>query len=138
MIYAAIAASRGNEHARSLDYAAAAREAHRVPTIDAAATAATVRALLALGRIADATALSARLEPFATSPVRLAEFDEIVRLAWAELKAATGEPSEGRAAVESAAAVIAERAATISDPLGRNQYLARPHLVAATQALAAR
>ncbi len=137
LIYAAIAAAKAGEHALAIEYAGAARTAHSAPVIAAAAAAAMVRSALVLGKRDEATALAHTLEPHATVSERLSEFDELVRLAWAEVAAAQGaDTTEAVRAADAAKAAIAARAATLADPLRRNEYLARPHLVVATLALA--
>jgi Protein kinase domain/AAA ATPase domain len=138
LVYAALAAARAAEHASAVELAAAARTAHAAPIIAAAAAAAAVRSLLALGRHADAEGLAPQLAAHAAAQERTPEFDELVRLAWAELAAAGDDPETAARAAQQAEAAVMARADTLTDPLRRNGYLARPHLVVATLALAAK
>jgi hypothetical protein len=131
-VYAALAAARAGAHTLALAHATAARATHATPVITAAATAIEVRARLALGQLAEARALEAALAPHATATSRFVEFDEVIRLAWCELAIARGDDALTRAACTAAASLIRERALTLADPLRRNEYLVRPHLIART------
>ena len=135
-IYAAIAASRAGQHDLAVAYGAAARATHDAPAVALASAAAEARGWLGLGEVERARALAPALAAHATAPF-LPEFDELVRLAWAEVAAAT-DATVGARAIASAAAAVACRAATLADPLRRNEYLARPHLLAQIAARAAR
>jgi hypothetical protein len=137
-VWAAIAAGRAERPARAIERAMAARETHAAPIIALAATAAEVRSLLAMGRIVEATELGHALADHAGGHERLPEWDELVRLAWAELAVARGDDAAAVEACSRARAKIRERAQTLADPLRRNEYLARPHLVARTLSLAER
>jgi len=137
LVYAALAAQRASafEDARLL--ARRAREAHTAPAVAIPAAAAECRALLALGRHDEASALRALVEP----PVRdgaedaakeeepLVEHDELVGLARAELALARGSEATAVRAIARSATNVEARAASLADPVRRNQYLARPHLV---------
>ena len=100
--------------------------------VSRAAAAALCRALLAQGRAAEVSAAA----PLLTTLPRVgavSEFDELVMLARVELAdALSGDPG---AALAEAVACIEARAATLRDPLRRNEYRTRPHIVARTFAL---
>lgn len=133
-IYGAIAAARAGHHDLAVAYGAAARTTHPTPAVALAGLAAEVRGWLAQGERARALALAPPLAAHAAGP-HLPEFDELVRLAWCEAAGAT-DPAAGAAAIAQAADAVLRRAATLADPLRRNEYLARPHLVAQLLALA--
>jgi hypothetical protein len=128
-IYGAIAAARAGHHDLAVAYGAAARTTHPTPAVALAGLAAEVRGWLAQGERARALALAPPLAAHAAGPHR-PEFDELVRLAWCEAAGVTA------AAIAQAADAVLDRAATLADPLRRNEYLARPHLVAQLLALA--
>jgi len=127
-VYASLAAFRAQDFARAATLAAAA-EAH--PGVLRAARAARCRAVIATAGPAAATAALAGLE-LTPPPTREAEWDELIFLALAEVAAARGE--DPRPPVRDAADRIRERAATLADPLRRDHYLGRPHLVGRTLA----
>ena len=119
-IYASIAALRAGDWMRSMELAEAA-EGH--PGVFRAARAARCRAVVAGG--GDAFALACELGP---SEEREIEWDELVHLALVEV----APPAERASRLSDAVRRIHLRAATLADPLRRNDYLARPHLVART------
>lgn len=123
-IYAAMAAARAGRFELAVAYARAAHATHTAPLIALVATAAEVRGLLGQGLVAAAAARAEVLRAH-DGAEDLAEFDELVRLARAEAAWACGE----RGAAAAAAEAVMRRAATLGDPLRRNEYLARPHLV---------
>ncbi len=119
-IYASIAALRAGDWRRSMALAEAA-EGH--PGVFRAARAARCRAVVAGG--GDVVELARGL---IGSEAREIEWDELVQLALIEVA-----PAEERAPrALDAARRIHDRAATLADPLRRNEYLGRPHLVVHT------
>jgi tRNA A-37 threonylcarbamoyl transferase component Bud32 len=118
-VYAALAAHRLGDLERAVRHAELARAGSGLARV---ASAALVRAWLAMGKVDEARALLPALAGDAREP----ELDELVRLASAELAPET---------LPDALARLDARAATIADPLRRDHYLTRPHLVVATRAL---
>jgi hypothetical protein len=132
LTYAAISALRADHPDRAAALASSALTTVLSPAIRGAVSAALARSLLQLGRIDQAAAAISGVEPAATL---ISEFDELVRLARAEVAARTRAPDAAFVTRE-ARDTILRRAATLADPMRRNAYLARPHLVAATLTLA--
>ncbi|MCC6621847.1 MAG: protein kinase [Deltaproteobacteria bacterium] len=134
LVYLAIAAARAGHHDLAERHAREALELTRAPMLVRAAQAALARSLLAAGRAPEALALEAALAPLEATTL-IAEHDELVMLARAELALAHDEAA-GRRALAEAVDRVHARAATLADPLQRNAYLVRPHMVVRTLALA--
>lgn len=126
-LYAALAALRAGDPGRAV---ALAERASSHPSVAPAAWAARVLAEQARG---------GPVPPAPTWPEvasRFVEWDELVGLALTEAAAARGSPVD--APLKAACDRIRYRAATLSDPIRRHEYLERPHLVARTLAWEAR
>jgi predicted Ser/Thr protein kinase len=136
LLYASLAAHRAGDFAEAIALARRARQAHLAPAVAVPAAAAECRALLALGQVQDALDLKADLSPSHADLSRIVEHRELVHLAVAELHHAAGNDAAALAAIVEAKGVIDARAASLVDALRRNEYLARPHLVLRTLALA--
>jgi len=132
LVYAALAAHRGGDFAQSIDLARRARAVHQAPAVTVPAAAAECRALIALGRLADASALEVELSAAHADLSRIVEHRELIHLAVAELHHARGNGEAARVAMAEAKQVIEQRAQSLSDPFRRNEYLARPHIVVRT------
>ncbi len=128
-VYGALAALREGDAAAALALAATAA---RHPSVAPVAAAVTTLAQVARGTPAPAPVLPSS---DAGAGARIVEWDELVHLAPLELARALGHDPGPEA--RSAEARIRARAATLVDPVRRNAYLARPHLVVRTLALAA-
>lgn len=138
LIYSAIAGQRAGQHDHAERCARAALALAPAHTVMRAASAALTRALLATGRSATAAALEHDLAPLEGPLGAIVEFDELVMLARAELALAMGGPVQGALPIAQAGACIEARAASLADPLRRNDYLGRPHLIVRTFELARR
>jgi len=134
LLYHALAAQRAGRCERALALAEEALALARAPMLVRAARAAIVRALVASGRAAEGRVHAAELAPLDLAAC-IVEHDELVMLARAEL-ALVDDEQAGRRALAQAMDAVAARAATLADPLRRNAYLVRPHLVARTVELA--
>jgi len=133
-VYAALAAARAGRHDLAIMHSERADAAHTAPNVRLAAAAVRARSLLATGRI---EAAASGWHPHAAAAIavdRHPEFDELIRLAGAEIEVARGS-DEASALCVAAFARVRAQAATLGDPLHRGEYLARPHLVVATLAL---
>lgn len=131
-IYASLAAHRVGRWSDAERCARAVLDRAASAQVTRAGAAALCRALIAQGRAIDAAPLSPALTALPTMGA-VSEFDELVMLARVELADALhGAPDE---ALAEALACIEARAATLRDPLRRNEYRTRPHLVARTFAL---
>lgn len=136
LVYAALAAHRAGAYDEAQQLAERARSAHVVPATVVPAVAARVRALLALGKVDDAAALEPALAGPEARAARLAEHEELVLLARVELLHALRRDGALREALRELRERIEARAATLEDPMRRNEYSARPHVVVAALSLA--
>ena len=124
MYLARIALLSGDPAAAEREARAAATALQVAPPLRAAAVAVVARALLALGRPAEA--LEAATEAFAELEAlgTLEEGESLVRLAYAEALAAAGDAAGAACALAAARESLLARAAKISDPRRREQFLA--------------
>ena len=120
---AKIALLSGDLAAAERDARAAAEAVHIAPPHRAAAIAVLARALLSLGRVAEA--LPVAREAFATleSLGMIEEGESLVRLVHAEALAASNLNDEFAAAIAGARTNLLTRAAKISDPEWRHRFL---------------
>ena len=135
LVYAAIASLRASAFDLAEDYATRAASAHSSGDTLAASVAVRSRCLVAQGLGSTAPDVLATLErelAVAVARTTVLEFDELVRLAHAELLWALDARAAAREAIAAAAEAIEKRAATLTDPMLRNHYFARPHIVATT------
>ncbi len=130
-LHAAIAALRAGDALEAERRARAVRQGSAVRWSERAAAATLCRSLVAQGRAEEARHLAHELVPLDPGHL-IVEFDELVMLARVELCDALGDEVGAAQALSEAVATIERRAATLADPLRRNDYLARPHLVART------
>ncbi len=131
LVYGAIAAQKAGRFEEASMRARAASDMVKSPGVTRPALSALCRSLLSLGRISEAKELSIELSSVDTRGL-IVEFSELWMLARFELAEALGEREAFETGLLEATNRIQKRAATLSDPLRRNDYLARPHLVAQT------
>jgi tetratricopeptide (TPR) repeat protein len=112
------------------DFTAAEREADRAyalfevaPPLRAGAAATRARALLGLGRDAEALTVARTAVAALASPGALAPNESMVRLVFAEALARAGAEDELRESLATARERLLERAAKISDPAARALFL---------------
>ncbi|XXX82773.1 protein kinase [Sorangium sp. So ce134] len=120
---AKIALASGDLDVAEREARAAVALAPGAPTFAVQASAVLARALLGLGRTAEATQAaaeaSAQLAEFGT----LEEGEPLVRLTHAEALATSGRQREAAAAIASARAALLARADKLSDPTWRERFL---------------
>jgi tetratricopeptide (TPR) repeat protein len=136
-LHASVAALKAGHAGEAEQRARAVHQRSGVRWVERAAAAALCRSLLAQGRVEEARPLGRELAPLDPENL-IVELDELVMLARVELASALGDEAGAAQALSAAVATIERRAATLSDPLRRNDYLARPHLVVRTLELARR
>ncbi|XXX82772.1 protein kinase [Sorangium sp. So ce134] len=120
---AKVALAAGDSDAAEREARAAVALSQSAPTLGVQASAVLARALIGLGRTAEAmraaAEASAQLAEFGT----LEEGESLVRLTYAEALAATGRQHEATAAIASARAALLARADKLSDPTWRERFL---------------
>jgi len=107
----------------------------KVPPLAAGATASRARALVSLGRVAEALAEARRANAVVESGQGEA-FDKLVRLAHAEVLWAAGAKEEARAAIAKARSEILKSAARIGDPELYRNFVEKNDVNARTMQLA--
>ncbi|WP_437284520.1 protein kinase domain-containing protein [Sorangium sp. So ce406] len=113
----------GDLDAAEREARAAVALAPSAPTLGVQALALLARALLGLGRIAEAVTTATEANSMLASFGTLEEGESLVRLTFAEALAAAGRQDEATAAIASARAALLARAEKLSDPVWRERFL---------------